>query len=144
MLVGRIARLLNGKVAQLKINYLVLGASVVTFGILAFVLQTSNGQAATAKPVTLASTSCNADAAALHPAIPNIPKSAYQPNVSANALVTVGADGRPTSAKIVKSSGSAAIDKATTDAAMASTYSPKTVNCNPVTGSYVFHVQTGP
>jgi beta-lactamase regulating signal transducer with metallopeptidase domain len=143
MLVGRIARLLNGKVAQVKINYVVLGASVVTFGILAVVLLTSNGQAATTKHVSLASkTSCNADVTALNPAIPNIPKSAFKPKASANALVTVGVDGRPISAKIIKSSGSAAIDKATTDAAMASTYSPKTVRCKPVVGGYIFQVQT--
>jgi beta-lactamase regulating signal transducer with metallopeptidase domain len=145
MLVGRIARLLNGKVAQLKINYLVLGASVVTFGILVVLLQTSSGQAATAKPVNVAATaSCNAPAAVLKPAIPDIPQSSVKANVSADALVTIGADGRPMTAKIVKSSGSPAVDKATFQAALASTYSPKTVDCKPVAGEYVFHVQASP
>lgn len=45
MLVGRIARLLNGKVTQLKVNYLALGASVTAFALLAILLQTSNGLA---------------------------------------------------------------------------------------------------
>ncbi|HTX58722.1 MAG TPA: M56 family metallopeptidase [Verrucomicrobiae bacterium] len=142
MLVGRIARLLNGKVAQLKTNYLVLGASVVTFAVLAVLLQTSDGRAATAQQTTVASASCNADARVLKPAMPNIPDAAYKPNVFANAEVTVAADGQPMTAKIIKSSGSAGIDEATVAAAMASTYSPKMVNCKAVVGEYVFHVQT--
>ena len=149
MLVGRIARLLDGKATQLKVNYFILGAIVMAFGLLAVLLQTSNGLASVTSKVVVATNSCAfpngyADVKVLNPAEPNISKSDYRPNLSANALVTVGPDGHPISAKIVKSSGSAGVDRATVNAAMTSTYSPKTKACVPVTGEYLFNVDTGP
>ncbi len=153
MLVGRIARLLNGKATQLKVNYFVLAASVMAFTILAVLLQTSTSRASIenvtlSRNVVASANSCvfphgYADVKALNPVPPNIPKSAYRPNLSANALVTVGPDGLPIKAKIVKSSGSAAVDRATIDAAMHSTYSPKMKACKPMTGEYLFNVDTG-
>jgi beta-lactamase regulating signal transducer with metallopeptidase domain len=152
MLVGRIARLLNGKATQLKVNYFVLGVSVVAFGTLTALLQTSNGLPSIGNDVAVAASTCasrdvlhrGADVKILNAAMPNISKSAYRANVWANALVTVGPDGRPLTVKIVKSSGSASIDRATVNAAMASTYAPAMVNCKPTTGQYLFHVVTGP
>jgi beta-lactamase regulating signal transducer with metallopeptidase domain len=148
MLVGRIARLLNGKVTQLKVNYFVLGASVLMFVILAFALQTPNGLASISKAVAVSNpTACvhsGADVKVRSAAMPDIPKEMYRPNVSAYALVTVGPDGHPVKARIVTSSGSAGIDRATVNAAMASTYSPEINLCKAVTGQYLFHVATGP
>ncbi len=156
MLVGRIARLLDGKVTQLKINYLVLGTTVAAFGILAVLLQTSAGLAASAPTSigndTVAAARCanrgnlaaSADVKVLNAIPPAIPKSAFRPNVSANALVIVGADGVPIRVTIVKSSGSIGMDRAIIKAARDSKYSPAMKNCKPITGQYLFHVDTGP
>jgi TonB family protein len=140
MLVGRIARLLNGKASQLKTNYLVVAANVAALAAFAVLLATTNG---------LATVSCvfpngYSDVKPKKPAAPNIPKADYRPNLSANALVTVGADGRAVNAKVVKSSGNAVVDRATVQAAMESTYSPKQRACHAVTGDYLFNVDTGP
>jgi TonB family protein len=150
MLLGRIARVLNGKAGQLKINYFVLVSSIISFAILGVLLQAGRGLASPAVsgsgPVGMrvAQNSCNAGVKPLNAAAPNIPKPAYQAGVSAGALVMVDADGRPTSAKIVKSSGNAVIDRATVNAAMASTYSPAVRSCKREAGMYLFQVETGP
>ena len=80
----------------------------------------------------------------INAAMPNIPKSAYRAGATANALVTVGADGRPVGAKIARSSGSKAIDDAAVVAAMKSTYSPEVLDCKAKTGTYLFQVETPP
>jgi beta-lactamase regulating signal transducer with metallopeptidase domain len=139
MLVGRVARLLDGKATQLKVNYIVLGASVTAFALLAAVLQPAKTLAANTLPAN-----CNQYATVLEPAQPDIAKSDYRANAAANALVSVGANGKPVSAKIVNSSGFPAIDAATIKAAMSSTYSPQMSNCKATSGSYVFRVKTGP
>ncbi|MEO9170290.1 MAG: M56 family metallopeptidase [Candidatus Aquilonibacter sp.] len=155
VLVGRIARLLNGKVIQLKINYLVLGASVMSFGILAVLLQSSEGLASTGSARTgstdglIAASACTfphgyADAKPRNATPPEIPKSDYKSGLSAGALVNIAADGHPVSAKIVKSSGNAAVDRATVEAAMHSTYYPATKACKAVSSQYYFHIETGP
>jgi bla regulator protein blaR1 len=147
MIVGRIARLLDGKAANVKINYLVLAAIVLAFGVLAVALQTTNGLASVGDAVVAnaaLSSKCFADVKPLNAAMPNISKADYRPNLSANALVTVAADGHPTAAKIVKSSGNAGVDRATVEAAMTSTYSPKMLDCKATTGQYLFQVNTGP
>lgn len=147
VLVLRVARLLNGKVPQLKTNYLVLAASVASFAVLAVLLQSSGGLASVATAAGAGSCSVPHGYAYVQvkdAAPPEIPKSAYRPGLEATALVTVDAAGHPVSAKIVKSSGSAAVDHATVDAAMHSTYSPAMKACKPVRGSYYFHVKTGP
>ncbi len=138
MVVGRIARLLSGKGFDLRINYFVLSASILALGTLALLLQTAAGLASTGP------SKCYSSVKPLDAAPPNISKADYRANVSANALVTIAPDGHPTGAKIVKSSGSDAIDRATVAAAMASTYSPQLDACKAVTGQYLFHVQTAP
>ena len=152
MLVGRVARLLNGKVAQVKINYAVLAASVLSFAVLAFFLQTSSVMASAVAAVpagtqTLASNrvqtlGCNADVSVVNPAMPNIAAGDIHPGASADAIVTVAANGQPVSAKIRKSSGYPAIDRATIKAAMATAYAPARRNCQAVAGQYLFHIQT--
>jgi bla regulator protein blaR1 len=154
VLVGRITRLLDGKAAQLKVNYLLPTASVAAYLALAVLLQTTNGLASVASPgktetVAAAKVSCTfpngyAGAKPVNPAMPDIPQSANVPNLSAEVLVTILPDGRPSNPRIVKSSGSAAVDKATIDAAMASTYTPATAACKPVADDYLFKVATGP
>ena len=164
-LVERVARLLDGKVTQLKVNRLVLVASVAAFGLLAVLFQTPNGLASvsdttsldtrvdakTANDVTSPGTRvavnlsrCNHGAAVSHAVAPNISKEDFKPNLSASALVTVGADGRVESVKIAKSSGSAAIDHATLEAAKNSNYVAATKACKAIAGEYMFHVETGP
>jgi TonB family protein len=152
MLVERIARLLNGKAIQLKINYVTLGASVLGFGVLAVALQTVTGLAADASlplgtEVAVAASPCvamGADVKILNAVPPDIPKSAFRPNTAANALVTISPSGRPISAKIVLSSGSAGMDSAVVKAALASTYSPAMNACKYITSQYLFKAVTGP
>ena len=164
-LVGRVARLLDGKVTQLKVNRSVLGASVAAFGLLAILLQTPNGLAsvddATSLDTHISATSanditpsgtrvalnlarCNHGAAVSHAVAPNISKEDYKPNMSASALVTIGSNGRVESVKLAKSSGNAAIDHATVEAATHSTYVAATKACKAIAGEYMFHVETGP
>jgi Zn-dependent protease with chaperone function len=146
MVVGRIARLLNGKGFDLRINYFVLSASILALGTLALLLQTAAGLASTGTVVATSGSpsKCYAGVKPLDAAPPDISKADYRANVSANALVTIAPNGHPTGAKIVKSSGSDAIDRATVTAAMASTYSPQLDACKAVAGQYLFHVQTAP
>ena len=146
MVVGRIARLLSGKGFDLRINYFVLSASILALGTLALLLQTAAGLASTGTAVAASGSpsKCYSSVKPLAAAPPDISKADYRANVSANALVTVAPSGHPTGAKIVKSSGSDAIDHATVAAAMASTYSPQLDACKAVTGQYLFHVQTAP
>lgn len=145
-LVGRISRMLNGKETSLKVNYFVVAASMVLFGILALALQVPNGlpSVSAATPSPYLSPACNAAVRPKNPAAPDIAKADYRPHLSATALVTVDPDGHPVSAKIVKSSGSAPTDRATVDAAMHSTYFPAKSNCTAETGQYLFHVETAP
>jgi TonB family protein len=51
--------------------------------------------------------------------------------------ITIGPSGNIQDAEISKSSGNDAIDQAALRAARQSTYSPKLVNCQPTTGSYL-------
>ena len=173
MLVQRIARLLNGKASELKANYVVLAASALAFAMLAALLQTANGLAAGASPaigadVAVAASPCvfpsnvaantpaekatlhqellgtGADVKILDPVAPDIPKPAFRPNTAVSVLVTVSPEGRPISAKVVLSSGSAGMDRAVVKAALASTYSPAMNACKFVTGQYLFKAMTGP
>ncbi|HLY02560.1 MAG TPA: M56 family metallopeptidase [Candidatus Cybelea sp.] len=145
LLLGRIARLLTGKVIVVKANYVAAAASLAAVALLTLALQ-SKGVASVqtmlaADPNLPAK--CYHDVTVINAPAPDIPKSASGIKASANALVTVGADGRPVSARIVLSSGSKVIDNATVVAAMKSTYSPEMSNCKPKAGTYLFRVETG-
>ena len=144
MLVGRIARLLNGKATQLKTNYLVLGASTLAFALLAVVLQMTTGQAAPSTVAVTNPTKCDHPATVLNAVAPEIPKGT--PEVRADVTVRVGIapTGTVTYVSMVKSSGVSAIDIATVEAAKSSKYAPAMANCKAVSGSYLFHVQTAP
>ncbi len=141
MLVGRIARLLNGKATQLKTNYLVLGASTLAFALLAVVLQMTTGQAAPTTVAATAQTKCDHDATVLTATPPEIPKGTPQVKADATVRVGIAPSGTVTSVTIVKSSGVSALDIATAEAARASTYKPAMASCKAVAGSYLFHAE---
>jgi bla regulator protein blaR1 len=152
ILIGRIARLINGKAGHVKTNYTVLAGAVIAFALLGFAFQVPRSFAATGNGAILASdanlpSSCESEATVTNPARPNISESAARAgaNTQASVLVTIDADGHPSSVKVVKSSGFAAIDKAAADAAMQSSYKPEMRNCKAVSGGkYLFHVEVGP
>jgi TonB family protein len=62
--------------------------------------------------------------------------------------VTIGADGKYTTSRIVQSSGSDAMDRAAIESARESVYFPKAVRhgdvCMPVSGTYLFRVTYDP
>lgn len=141
MLVARIARLLNGEAGEVKVNYFVLGASIASFTVVGFLLQPERGLAAAPSCTTA---HANAEVTVINPVAPDIPKGDVKGAMSAEVLVTVSADGRPTNAKVVKSSGSDGMDRATVDAATKSTYSPAMKSCKAVEGTYLFRVTAAP
>jgi bla regulator protein blaR1 len=141
MLVGRIARLLTGKVIHVNVNRSLLAATVVLFGLLAFGLQTAGSFAApepTENPNLPAS--CKHDAAVLHAAAPQLPSS-MKGSAEGTVLVKISADGRVIGTRMVKSSGNADFDQAIVNAAEASSYSPATLNCKAKDGYYLFHAE---
>jgi len=147
MLVGRIARLLNGKAGQVKTNYLVVTGAVVIFAALGFAFNTPNGLASGGSTVAASnSKNCTADVMVLNPVPPQIPDGygKTHPNSQASVMVTVAADGRASYLKIVNAS-SPVIGKAALDAAAHSTYKPEMRNCKAVSGGkYLFHIDVGP
>ncbi len=147
MLVGRIARLLNGKAGQVKTNYFVITAAVTAFALLGFAFQTSNSLASTGSTVAESATTCSSDATVVNPVPPVISQAAIaaHPKAKAIVLVTVAANGSASAAKIQNSSGNSVIDAAAKRAALLSTYKPEMRNCNAVSGGqYLFHIQVGP
>jgi protein TonB len=58
--------------------------------------------------------------------------------------VTIGPTGNLVDATIAQSGGNMSLDRAAIAAARQSTYAPKIVNCQPVTGSYLFRVTFDP
>jgi protein TonB len=58
--------------------------------------------------------------------------------------VTIGPSGSLVNATISQSAGNMALDQAALAAARQSTYAPKIVNCEPVTGDYLFRVTFDP
>jgi TonB family protein len=85
----------------------------------------------------------NKDATVTHMVSPDFPQSArtFSRFVgTARVAVTVSPTGTMESARIVQSTGNFALDQAALMAARQSTYSPKVVDCQPVTGDYLFMV----
>jgi bla regulator protein blaR1 len=138
ILVRRIARLLNGKAAEMRTNQLVVVTSVTLFVLLAFAFQTPKG---------LASPSCFADPVVVNAVMPQVPESVLKahPHASAIVAVTVAADGHVSDLKIFKSSGNETIDTAVARAAEHSTYKPAIRNCKAVSGGqYLFRADLAP
>lgn len=146
MLVGRIARLLNGKAGQVKTNYLVVAGAVALFAALSFAFSTPNGIASSGSATVASTASCAADVSVLKPAPPEIADGYVKahPNSRATIKVIVGADGVASSATVVVAS-SDLIAKAALRAAVHSTYQPEMRNCKPVSGGvYLFSIDPGP
>lgn len=155
-LVGRIERLAGDRSPKdFNLNYAALGAVIMLFAVITLALQALlpvNAQAAPLQQLaavnSLVASSCatpNADPRALYAEMPDLPKS-QTPNHKVTSLVTVtvGPNGKPTAAHIYRSSGYAAVDRAVVTAALKSTYSPKTVDCVAVTGTYLFRADFAP
>ncbi len=140
LIVDRIARLLNGKVPQVRINYFVLGASAALFIALGLALGTPRVVSAT---TSTAGTKCNHPASVVTPAVPAIPTS-FHANGYATALVSLDQNGNVLGVKIAHSSGYAVLDNATRTAALKSTYAPAVKQCKPVAGQYLFKVKARP
>jgi beta-lactamase regulating signal transducer with metallopeptidase domain len=141
-LLARVARLLSEKETVVKANYVPAAACAIAFALLTFSLG-SKGLAHSQNAASSLPANCYRSAMVIVAAPPDIPKDAFRPNVSAEALVTIDANGHPLKAKIVTPSGSSAIDNATVEAAMHSTYKPKLSDCKAVAGTYLFRVDTG-
>lgn len=138
ILVRRIARLLNGKAAEMRTNRLVVVTSVTLFALLAFAFQTPKG---------LASPNCFADPVVVNAAMPQIPESVLKarPHASVIVAVTVTADGHASNVKPYKSSGVSQIDDAVAYAAAHSTYKPAIRNCKAISGGqYLFRADLAP
>jgi bla regulator protein blaR1 len=144
MLVGRIARLLNGKAAQVKTNYVIVTGAVALFAALGFAFNTPNGLASGGSAVVASSANCTADPMVLKPVPPQIPDADAKahPHASVTLAVIVSAGGRASSIMIVKSSGDQTIDIAAVHAARDSTYAPEIRNCKAVSGGkFLFQVE---
>jgi bla regulator protein BlaR1 len=138
MLVGRIARLLDGKAIQVRTNYAIVATAIALFAVLGFVLQ--NG-------VGLAAAGCSSDVAVLQPAALRIPESIVKahPNAAVTLAVTVTAGGHASDIRLVKSSGNQAIDFAAAHAARDTKYKTEFRNCHAVSGGrYTFTVEPRP
>jgi hypothetical protein len=138
ILVGRIARLLNGKAADMRTNQLVVLTAVALFALLGFAFQTPRG---------LAATNCFSEAEVVNPVRPDVPESVVKahPNASVIVAVTVTAGGHASDVKPYKSSGDWRIDTAVAEAAAHSTYKPEIRNCKAVSGGqYLFRADFAP
>jgi periplasmic protein TonB len=87
------------------------------------------------------------DATVVQQAQPEYPDSAREQGlgeVQVAVKVTIGPSGSLENATISQSAGNMALDQAALAAARQSTYAPKIVNCEPVTGDYLFRVTFDP
>ncbi|MGC2405195.1 MAG: M56 family metallopeptidase [Candidatus Cybelea sp.] len=138
ILVGRIARLLNGKAADMRTNQLVVVTAVALFVMLGFAFQTPKG---------LAATSCFSEPEVVNAVRPDVSESVVKahPKASVIVAVTVTAGGHASNVKTFKSSGDWRIDTAVADAAAHSTYKPEIRNCKAVSGGqYLFRADFAP
>jgi TonB family protein len=81
---------------------------------------------------------------AVAPAYPTAAMRFVQSPIAVQVIVMVAADGSVKSAAIAQSSGYTQPDANALQAAQASTYKPKTVDCKPVEGLYVFRADFAP
>jgi TonB family protein len=90
---------------------------------------------------------CNRDVTIQTPVTPDYPDALRRANVGEVRVaidVTVNANGKVASERILESSGLDAADQAALAAASQSTYLPKMVDCKPVAGHYLFKVTFDP
>ncbi len=87
------------------------------------------------------------DATVVQQVSPDYPESARSlglGQVTVQVKVTVSPSGSLIGASIFQSGNNMSLDQAALSAARQSTYSPKVVNCEPVTGDYLFKVTFDP
>jgi TonB family protein len=82
--------------------------------------------------------------AVTHAVAPDVTGIPISHTMSAEVLVTVNPDGAVKGAAVQKSSGVLAVDNAVVRAARASSYQPRTEDCGPVQGTYVFRADFKP
>jgi TonB family protein len=73
--------------------------------------------------------------------VPDFPPAAVTHYAVVVVRVTVAPDGNITKAEVIDSGGNASLGTAALKAAVASTYMPKIVNCQPVIGTYDFRAE---
>jgi TonB family protein len=154
-LVTRIERLMTERSpSESKLNYVAVGGITMLFVAMTVLFQTivpapahatALSSSTSGSVIAQACKSPNSDALATKPAAPTLPKSQW-PSYKTSAIVevTITPNGKPVDARIYKSSGNANVDRAVVAAAQKTTYSPKRVNCTPVTGSYLFRADFAP
>jgi TonB family protein len=155
-LVARIERLASTAPRGLTVNSYVIGGTVMLFVILTLALQAfapasalmpaadaDSGGAAPRSIVAAGCTHPNADALVTNAVAPDLPHG-LKASGSVIVAVTLAPNAHVVRTSIVHSSGNATIDNAVVKAARASTYSPKTLNCTPVQGSYLFRADFTP
>lgn len=153
-LVARIERLMgDGAPSDSHVNYLAIGGVFMLFAALTLVFQALLPAPVHAAPLQASQqmliaspcTKANADPEIVTPVPPSLPKAQWpKQKVSAEVAVTIAPSGKVAGAKVYKSSGDTAVDKAVVTAAEQSTYSPKLVNCQPVQGTYLFRADMAP
>lgn len=155
-LVERIERLADRVPRPLPFNYSAVGGAVMLFIILTLALEAFSPVQASAPAQSLsthgsgpgdvvaaACTNPNVDARVTSPAEPALPHGSKLKG-SAVVAVTIAPDGTVAHTSVSQSSGNAAIDRATLEAAAHSTYAPKLVNCKAVEGTYLFRASFAP
>jgi TonB family protein len=156
-LISRIERLGSTEPRRLTINAFTLGVTIVIFILMTLALQVlspawalsptaqagAQGSPTAASTVAAACAHPNSDAQVVTPMEPALPHGLKLRGM-VNVVVTIAPSGHVTNASVSHSSGNAAVDGAVVDAARHSTYSPKIVDCAPVQGRYVFHVEFAP
>jgi TonB family protein len=82
----------------------------------------------------------NRNAVVAHPVKPVLPSSVHPTDVeSVYVTVTIGRDGHLLNERIASSSNNPAVDRAVLDAVRKSTFSPRVIDCQPTTGTYLYY-----
>ncbi|MDP9018778.1 MAG: TonB family protein [Candidatus Eremiobacteraeota bacterium] len=87
------------------------------------------------------------DATPVNLVSPEYPESAKEANIGPAVVIvkiTLSASASVLDASVISSSGNSALDRAAISAAKQSSYSPKVVDCAPVTGDYSFRANFDP
>jgi TonB family protein len=136
---------------SITISRFALGGFAAMFVTIAILLQALAPAVAFSAPVpatgtTVATAACTASASVVDPAEPKVPSGT--PKVAkpstAQIAVKISPSGSVLGATVYKSSGRSDLDRATLEAAVASTYAPAKRDCVAVAGSYLFTATFAP
>ncbi len=152
MLFRRIERLVNnGESLKPGVNWYAMSAAILSFVLVAMLLQSvapafAAPAGATAASPRIVATACahpDADAQVAYAAPPDFPDNAH-PKRPVLLRVTVAADGSVPHIDIIQSSGDWSANQAAMDSATHSRFTPAMRNCRAVRGTYVFRVEFMP